>query len=166
MTSAEPWRPERVRVGTIGRAHGLDGRVRVTGPCGWWEFPVGAEVLVGEQPRRIARSNGDPAAPLIAFDGVDDRTAVEALRGAVLELPCDRVPEPEPDAYFHFDLVGCVVEGDEGVPCGTVTAVEEGVAHDVLVLDGTFRVPFVSEIVPVVDVAGRRMRLAEGFRPA
>ena len=166
MTVDYPWRPERVRVGTVGRAHGLDGRFRVAGPCGWWDFEVGSELLVDGAPLRVARAGGDPLAPLIALDGVADRTTAEELRGAALELPRAQVPEPEPDAYFHFDLVGCRVEDAAGASIGSVSAVETGVAHDILVLDDTLRVPFVAAIVPVVDVAGRHMVLAEGFRPA
>lgn len=165
MTADYPWRPERVRVGTVGRAHGLDGRFRVAGPCGWWGFGVGTQVLVDGTPRLVERSGGDAQAPLIALEGVTDRTGAEALRGAALELEGTQVPEPEPDTYFHFDLVGCTVEDAEGSPVGTVGAVEAGVAHDILVLGDDLRIPFVAAIVPVVDVPGRRMRLDAGFRP-
>jgi 16S rRNA processing protein RimM len=165
MTADYPWRPERVRVGTVGRAHALDGRFRVSGPCGWWSFAVGTDVLVDGTPHRIVRSGGDDAAPLIALEGVTDRSGAEALRGAALELPRAEVPEPEPDAYFHFDLVGCTVEDAAGLAVGTVSAVESGVAHDVLVLDGDRRIPFVAAVVPTVDVPGRRLGLAEDFRP-
>lgn len=166
MTVDYPWRPERVRVGTVGRAHGLDGRFRVAGPCGWWPFEAGTEVLVGGTPRRIVRSGGDPLAPLIALAGIADRSAAEAVRGTALELPRADVPEPEADVYFHFDLIGCAVEDATGASIGTVAAVESGVAHDILVLDRDLRVPFVAALVPVVEVADRRMVLAEGFRPA
>ncbi len=45
MTDAASWRPERVRVGTVGKPHGLDGSFRVSDPCGWWEFPQASLVL-------------------------------------------------------------------------------------------------------------------------
>jgi len=46
MSEAFPWRPERVRVGTVGKPHGLDGSFRVADPCGWWDFPQNSVVLV------------------------------------------------------------------------------------------------------------------------
>ena len=164
MTAEHPWRPERVRVGTIGRAHGLDGSFRVADPCGWWEFPRGSAVLVDGAERVVSRSRGDELAPLIALEGAEDRTAIERLRGAALELPREAVPEPEEGVWFRFDLVGCRVELADGTALGAVDAVEDGVAHDVLVV-GDHRIPFVAAIVPVVDVPARRIVLAEGFAP-
>ena len=165
MTVPHPWRPERVRVGTIGRAHGLDGSFRVVDPCGWWDFPRGSTVLVDGVERVVGRCRGDELAPLIALEGAGDRTAAELLRGAALELPREAIPEPGDDVWFRFDLVGCAVELADGTPLGAVDAVEDGVAHDVLVV-GDARIPFVGAIVPLVDVAARRIALAEGFSPA
>ena len=158
------WRPERVRVGTVGKPHGLDGSFRVSDPCGWWPFAKGSTVLVDGVERVVSRSRGDELAPLIALDGADDRTAIEALRGAALELPRAAVPEPDEDTYFRFDLVGCRVELADGTTLGEVAAVEDGVAHDVLVV-GEHRIPFVGAIVPVVDIEARRIALVDGFEP-
>jgi 16S rRNA processing protein RimM len=151
-------RPERVRVGTAGRAHGLDGTVAVEGACGWFPFATGSHVLVAGTRRRIRRRGGTDARPLVAFEGVADRTAAEELRGAPLELAGDDVPAPEEGAYFRFDLVGCeVLQG--GARLGAVAAVEDGVAHDVLLLDSGLRLPFVEAVVPVVDLAARRIEI-------
>lgn len=158
------WRPERVRVGTIGKPHGLDGSFRVSDPCGWWDFPQGSEVLVDGAPRVVVKSRGDELAPLISLDGAGDRTAAEYLRGAALELPRAAVPEPGDDTYFRFDLVGCAVELADGTALGRVDAVEDGVAHDYLLV-GDHRIPFVAAIVPTVDIPGRRMGLADGWEP-
>ena len=46
MTEQFAWRPERVRVGTVGKPHGLDGSFRVSDTCGWWDFPLESTVLV------------------------------------------------------------------------------------------------------------------------
>ncbi len=158
-------RPDRVRVGTVGRPHGLDGTVVVESPCGWFAFARGAEVLVAGTPRLISRRAGTDARPLIAFAGIDSREGSEELRGVPLELPSDLLPEPEEGAWFRFDLVGCVVwQGAERL--GVVAAVEDGVAHDVLLLDSGERLPFVEAVVPVVDVPGRRIEVDPGFTVA
>jgi 16S rRNA processing protein RimM len=164
MTPAHPWRPERVRVGTVGRAHGLDGSFRVADPCGWWPFRVGGALLVNGEVRTVAAGKGDALAPVIALEGARDRTAAEALRGSALEIGRDDLPAPDPDAYFRFDLVGCAVAWPDGRELGVVEAVEDGVAHDLLVVGG-HRVPFVAAIVPEVDIEGRRMTLDAGYDP-
>jgi len=147
-----------VRVGTAGRAHGLDGTVTVEGACGWFSFAAGSHVLVAGERRRVRRRAGTAERPLVAFDGIDDRSAAEGLRGAPLELAGDDVPEPEDGAFFRFDLAGCeVFQGD--VRLGVVRDVEDGVAHDVLLLDSGLRLPFVGAVVPVVDVAARRIEI-------
>ena len=164
MTDPHPWRPARVRVGTAGRPHGLDGSFRVADACGWWPFAPGSTLLVDGAERTVAAAKGDESAPVIALDGARDRTAADALRGAVLELPRETLPEPDEDAYFRFDLVGCTLVWPDGRELGVVEAVEDGVAHDLLVV-GERRVPFVAALVPAVDIAGRRMTLADGFDP-
>ena len=164
MTPDYPWRPERVRVGTIGKPHGLDGSFRVADPCGWWDFPKGSMVLVNGSPREVSKSRGDELAPLVQLAGAGDRTSCELLRGAALELTREQIPEPDDDFYFRFDMVGCTVEHADGTMLGTIDAVEDGVAHDQLVV-GEHRIPFVAVIVPTVDIPGRRMVLAEGWEP-
>ncbi len=164
MTVDYPWRPERVRVGTIGKAHGLDGSFRVADPCGWWDFPLDSTILVDGSPRTVSKCRGDELAPLIQLEGAGDRTGIEQLRGAALELPRSELPEPDDDFYFRFDLVGCIVEEANGTPLGAIDAVEDGVAHDQLLV-GEHRIPFVAVIVPTVDILGRRVVLADGWEP-
>ena len=164
MTPDYPWRPERVRVGTIGKPHGLDGSFRVADPCGWWDFPKGSMVLVNGSPREVSKSRGDELAPLVQLAGAGDRTSCELLRGAALELTREQIPEPDDDFYFRFDMVGCTVEHADGTMLGTIDAVEDGVAHDQLVV-GEHRIPFVAVIVPTVDIPGRRMVLVDGWEP-
>ena len=151
-------RPERVRVGTAGKAHGLDGTVAVESPCGWFSFAAGSQVLVAGVGRRVRRRAGTDERPLVAFEGIADRAAAEELRGAPIELAGDDVPPPEEGAFFRFDLVGCeVFQG--GARLGAVAAVEDGVAHDVLLLDSGLRLPFVEAVVPLVDIASERIEI-------
>lgn len=151
-------------MGTVGKAHGLDGSFYVEGPCGWWSFRAGSDLLLDGAPRRVVRRAGTDDRPLIAVEGAATREAAEALRRRPLEIPRETLPPPEPDAYFHFDLVGCeVVCG--GRPLGRVAAVEEGIAHDVLVVDdeAATRLPFVFAWIPEVRIRERRIVLAEGL---
>jgi 16S rRNA processing protein RimM len=158
-----PWRPARVRVGTVGKAHGLDGTFLVSSPCGWFSFRTGSVLLVDGVSRRVRRRAGTDDRPLVAFDGDDSREAADAIRGAAIELPREALPPPEPDSYFRFDLVGCTAR-QGATPVGLVVEVEDGVAHDVLVLDTGVRLPFVAAIVPAVDVAARTIDVDPDLR--
>ncbi len=108
---------------------------------------------------RVSRRSGLDTRPIIRLEGHDRREDVEPLRGAVLEVVAADLPAPEPDSYFQFDLIGCSVSWRDRV-VGTVTAVEEGVAHDLLVVGDRVRVPFVKAIVPSVDIARRSVVIA------
>jgi 16S rRNA processing protein RimM len=151
-------RPDRVRLGTAGKAHGLDGTFNVDAPCGWYPFKTGSVVLVDGVAHRIRRRAGTDARPLVALDGVDTREASEALRGKAIEIAGTDLPPAEDGAYFRFDLVGCeVFQG--ATRLGAVTEVEDGVAHDVLLLDSDLRLPFVEAVVPHVDIEARRIEI-------
>lgn len=95
----------------------------------------------------------------VRFVEAADRTAVEELRGVLLLAEA----EPEDDAWYRHELVGLAVEDTAGRAIGTVAALEHYPAQDVLVVTETggqrTLVPFVAEIVPVVDVAGGRVVL-------
>ena len=103
---------------------------------------------------------------LLAFDGIPDRTGAETLRGTRLLLDDAATPlvteEPEPgEAWYEDELVGLRAESPDGTRLGTVSGLEVGAAQDLLVLtldgDRTAYVPFVSAIVPTVDVEGGRV---------
>jgi 16S rRNA processing protein RimM len=153
-------RPERVRVGTAGKPHGLAGLVVIEDACGWYAFTAGSELLVDGQPRRVDRRAGTDSRPLVGFDGVQDRAGAEALRNAALEIALSDAPPPAPDTWFRFDLIGLGV-WHRGRLIGRVVDIEEGVAHDLLVLDPAVRVPFVAALVPVVDPAAGRIELSD-----
>ncbi len=72
------------------------------------------------------------------------------------------MPEPEEDAFWVFDLIGCNVER-EGTVLGVVREVLERPANDVLVVSveggDDLLVPFTRDAVPEVDVPGRRLSI-------
>jgi 16S rRNA processing protein RimM len=154
----------RLEIGTVVRPHGLRGEVVVQEVSNRPErFAAGSVLLAGgrEMVVRAGRPFGGPEPAgrrgrrwLVAFEGVTDRDAAEALWGAVLEgEPLDDLPEGE--LWVH-DLVGAEVVDVAGRPLGQVEAVEANPAHDLLVLRGGGLIPvvFVVEAAPgrvVVD---------------
>ena len=157
----------QVVVARIGKAHGLRGEVTVQVLTGAPDerFVPGATfvtepVAAGPLVLRSARDHNGIL--LLGFEHTDDRTGAEALRG--IKLLADALEDDgDEDAWYDRDLVGLkavTVGGDE---VGEVTALESRPAQDLLVLrltDGRqARVPFVTAIVPEVDIAGGRVVL-------
>jgi 16S rRNA processing protein RimM len=99
---------------------------------------VGAVLWAGERRLEILASRPHQGRHLVHFEGVADRTAAEALQGAVLSAE----PLEDPAALWVHDLVGAeVVDASDGTRLGVVAAVEANPASDLLVLDGGGLVP-------------------------
>ena len=72
---------------------------------------------------------------IVRFAGIADRGAAEALRGALLTVPRSALPPLEPGEYYHADLIGLAIEDAAGAPLGTVVAVENFGAGDLLEIE-------------------------------
>jgi 16S rRNA processing protein RimM len=147
----------RLEVGRVVRAHGLAGEVLVHPVSDVAQrFAPGTVLHAGPRALEVERARPHQARWRVKFAGIDDRTAAEALRGAVLEgEPLGTAP-PE-GAYWVHELVGAAVVDRDGTPVGTVEAVQDNPAHDLLVLDSGALVPvvFIVEQAPgriVVDL--------------
>jgi 16S rRNA processing protein RimM len=95
--------------------------------------------------------------------GVTDRTAAERLRNLKLYVPREQLPAiAEPETYYHTDLIGLAVVGPDGAALGTVSAVQNFGAGDLLEIrpaagGPTVLLPFTDAMVPMVDVPGGRV---------
>jgi 16S rRNA processing protein RimM len=156
----------RLVVARVGRAHGIRGEVtvelRTDAPGerfvrGARLHVTGGHTLAGVEAVTVASARDNNGTLLLGFEEVADRTAAEALRGALLEADVPDDPG-EPDAWYDHQLVGLRVVDPAGAPLGDVVAVEHPPAQDLLVVrrpDGETRlVPFVAALVPTVDVQG------------
>ncbi len=149
--------------GRIGKPHGVRGEVTVEA---WTDDPAGrfaaGAVLrtdpAGAGPLTVGTAREHGGRWVIGFDGVTDRTAAEALRGTVLQIAAAERPAIEdPDEFYDTELAGLTVRTVTGHRVGIVTEVVHGPAGDSLAVQATDRehlIPFVSAIVPTVDVAG------------
>jgi 16S rRNA processing protein RimM len=99
------------------------------------------------------------------FAEVADRTMAETLRGTVLAVPRSALPPLEPGEYYHADLIGLAAVSDAGEALGTVIAVENFGAGDVIEIerpDGKrFMVPMREEAVP--EWTAERLVVSEDF---
>jgi 16S rRNA processing protein RimM len=173
-------RTRQVVVGRIGRPHGIRGEVSVEPRTDEPDrrFVAGA-VLATEAPRGPAPTGAQrPQALtvkasrwhqdrlLVTFEELADRTAAEGARGLVLlaDVPEGARPE-DPEEFYDHQLVGLRVVTTDGDDVGELTQVVHGSAQDLLVVRTTdgrdAMVPFVSALVPEVDLDGGRVLVAD-----
>ena len=102
----------------------------------------GAELYADNRALVVATSRRHRDRWLIRFEGVDDRSDAERLRGAVLTgEPLER---PDDDRRIWVgDVIGAEVRDRGGEVLGTVAAIETNPAHDLIVLDDGSLVPAV-----------------------
>jgi len=159
----------RLLVGRIGRAHGIHGEatieVRTDNPED--RFAIGARVQ-SESPNNknlgdlVVRSyrvhNG---ILLLGFENIVDRNGIEKLRDTLLYADVDIDAESEyEDDYHVLQLIGCTAFLESGKEFGTVSDVINLPGQDLLAINtptGEVLIPFVHQLVPVVDIKNKKM---------
>lgn len=153
----------QVCVGVITGPQGVGGAVRIK------SFTARPEDLASYGPladasgtRRLdLRLVGAAKGVLIGrLAGVEDRNRAESLRGLHLYLPRTALPPPEPEEYYHADLIGLDAVLADGTPLGRVRAIHDFGAGDTLEIERPgappAMVPFTRAVVPVIELdAGR-----------
>jgi len=147
-----------VRVGRVGRRHGLDGSFVVEDasddPA---RFAPGTVLVVGGEEARVVSARRARGRPVVRLDR-------PAARGAELAIPASSLPPPQEGSYYVFQLVGLAVEEEgSGRALGRVANVETGVVNDVLELDTGVALPMHEECVRRIDLAAGTIVVARGF---
>ena len=148
---------ELVRVGRVGKPHGLDGSFFVEhGSEDEARFAVGATLHLDGEPAKVVSSKRSGGRRVIRLDR-------DAPRGAELAVPRSELPPPGEDEYYEFQLVGLSVEEESGRALGRVSSVQPAPANDVLELDSGLLLPLVGACVLEVDLDAGRILIAQGF---
>lgn len=168
-------------VARVGRAHGLRGevslQVRTDEPD--LRFAPGSRLTIADDAEQrtlvVSGSRWNGSHLLVRFEGVSDRSAAEALRGALLCISVSVADVPgAADEFYDWQLEGLSVVTLAGVEVGVVAGVVHLPGQDLLaVVPGAagwagaegeadaeaaeVLVPFVSAIVPEVDIAAGRI---------
>ncbi len=149
---------DRVRVGRVGRRHGIAGAFVVEDASDDpGRFAVGARLLAGGDDAEVVESKRVGGGRL----AIKRDRPVE--RGTALEVARDALPEPDEDAYYVFQLVGLRVEEPDGRALGTVADVIDAPANDVLELDSGLLLPLVGACVREVDLQAGRIVVERGY---
>ena len=159
--------PGDILLAAVMGAQGLKGEVRVKTFTAAPEALRAYGVLHDAQGRRYEIAAFRPTKPgeaVIAFTGVADRSAAEALRGTELFVTRGALPAPNADEFYHADLVGLEAFDAEGRMVGKVAAIHNFGASDVIEItradgDGVM-LAFTREMVPVIDIANGRIEIA------
>ena len=156
-----------VVIGRIGRAHGIRGELNVEIRTDEPErrFAPGSSIICAGRTLTVASSRLHSGRLVVAFAEVPDRTAAEQLHGSILEAEIDESERPDgPEEYYDRQLVGLQVRAADDSVVGTVTSVLHLPEQDTLVVDADGRevlVPFVTAIVPTVDLTEGYVRLSD-----
>jgi 16S rRNA processing protein RimM len=145
----------RIALAAVAGAHGVQGEIRVK------LFSDSVDSLsrhtkldLGGEERRLLTVRAGKV-PIARFEGIGDRAAAEALRGSLVEIDRDALPALDEGEYYHADLLGLAAVDRVGEAVGTVVAVENYGAGDLLEieLDGGRRslIPFREGIADLQD---------------
>jgi len=155
----------RICLGQIGAAHGVRGEVRLRSFTAEPEAIASYGPLATEDGRVFEIETMRPAKDhfVAKLAGIGDRDAAERLANLKLYVPRELLPEPtEADEFYHADLVGLTVVDSDGKTLGTVVAIQNFGAGDLVEVkpdndDRTQLVPFDATNVPMVDIAAGRI---------
>ena len=155
----------RICVGQFGAPHGVRGEVRLR------SFTADPDAIAAYGPletedghvvqiESLRRAKDHFVARLA---GVGDRNTAERLTNIKLYVLRERLPAPDhADEFYHADLIGLAVVDRDGGKLGTVVAIHNFGAGDLIEVrpaDGhtTQMLPFNETTVPVVDLAAGRL---------
>ncbi|MBX9828834.1 MAG: ribosome maturation factor RimM [Xanthobacteraceae bacterium] len=156
---------DRICVAQIGAAHGIRGEVRLRSftedPMAITSYgPLQSEDGTRRFEIETLRPSKDHFVARLA--GINDRNAAEALTNLKLYVARDKLPPAAEGEFYHADLVGLTAVTPDGASLGTVTAIHNFGAGDVIEIKPgsggeTLLVPFTDTAVPEIDIAAGRM---------
>jgi 16S rRNA processing protein RimM len=155
--------PDRICVGTIAGAFGVQGEVRLKSFCAepaaigdygplWTED--GSRSFKIKLTRPVTGGFG------AKLPGIATKEAADALKGVLLFADRARLPKLPDDEFYHADLIGLEVVDTGGAALGKIIAVQNHGAGDILEVTGgpkALLIPFTLAIVPTVDLAAGRV---------
>ncbi|WP_413103469.1 ribosome maturation factor RimM [Streptomyces sp. Inha503] len=153
-------------VARIGRAHGIKGEVTVEVRTDEPELRLGPGAVLATEPASagpltIESGRVHSGRLLLRFDGVRDRNAAEALRNTLLiaEVDPEELPE-DPEEFYDHQLIDLDVVTVDGTEVGRISEISHLPYQDLLVVrrpdGGEALIPFVSEVVPEIDLEAQR----------
>ena len=153
---AAPASGKRVALAAVAGAHGVKGELRLKlfadSPASLALHP---RLFVGGRELALSDIRDGGKTAIARFEGIADRSAAEALRGALVEVDRAALPPLGEDEYYHADLIGLTCFAVDGTTVGSVVAVENFGAGDLLDIELTngkrALIPFKPGIADLID---------------
>ncbi len=157
--------PDRICVGAIAGAFGVAGEVRLKSYCAEPTAIADYGALFTEDGSRSFKITlTRPVAGGLGarLTGIRTKEEADALKGVQLYADRARLPRLPDDEFYHADLIGLEVRDTGGAVLGTLRAIHNHGAGDILEVFGPGRktalmVPFTLAAVPTVDLATGRI---------
>lgn len=124
-----------IRMAVIGAAHGIRGEVRVRAFTGD-PAALGRYGPLHDEAGRafeVVSLRAAKEVSIVRFKDIATREAAEALNGIALFVDRSALPaDLEEEEFYHADLIGLAVRDETGAEIGTVSAVHDFGAGDIL----------------------------------
>lgn len=158
---------DEVLVGVFGAPHGVRGEIRVKS---YTQDPLSLADYASLHDAAGRAIKITAARPLkddllvVRVKGVDSREAAQDLTHAKLFVARENLPPPDEDEFYCRDLIGLRAETASGEFLGTIVAVPNYGAGDILEVappaGETLLFPFLRAVVPHIDLAGGKVIIA------
>jgi len=158
-------------VGRVSRPHGVRGELAVEVRTDDPELRLAAGAVLATEPAAagpltVVRARWHSGRLLVTFTGIDDRNGADGLRGVLLLVNSEELEDvADPDEFRDHQLIGLAVLGPDGEHVGDVADILH-YGQDLLVVSGSGKrsgkdimIPFVSAVVPEVDLAAGVLRI-------
>jgi 16S rRNA processing protein RimM len=123
----------RIALAAVAGAHGVKGELRLKLFSDSIDNLLRQERLyIGGAERRLLSVRDAGKTAVAKLEGIADRSAAEALRGSLVEVDRSALPPLEEDEYYHSDLIGLPAFDAEGNKVGTIAAIENFGAGELL----------------------------------
>ena len=155
---------DRVTLAAVAGAHGVGGEVRLKLFAQGLDSLKRQKVLYArERPLTLKSVKPGSAGAIARFAEIADRSAAEALRGTLLTVSRDALPPLEEGEYYHTDLIGLACVDPAGEPLGSVVAVENFGAGDIIEIERANGSRFMVPVKPAVEIEPERLVVDEAF---
>ena len=156
---------DHICVGAFSGSYGVNGEVRLKSFCADPEAIADYSPLTDEDGKRsfaITLTRSIKGALVAKVDGITNKEDADALKGIRLFANRTQLPALPDDEFYHADLIGLTVLDTGGTVLGTVHAVQNHGASDLLevMVEGnsaTILLPFTKEVIPTIDLTAGRI---------